>query len=64
MKLFFFCHSLVTDIVILCLCHMSKIRLFYCCQVHSLSLILNKKFSEIARANVSKLSVHLELLGG
>lgn len=28
-----------------------------------MSLILNKKFSEIARANVSKLSVHLELLG-
>ncbi|XP_074499141.1 intermembrane lipid transfer protein VPS13D isoform X2 [Sebastes fasciatus] len=33
-------------------------------KVHSLSLVLNKKLNELARASVSKLSAHLELLDG
>ncbi|CAK6974431.1 intermembrane lipid transfer protein VPS13D isoform X2 [Scomber scombrus] len=33
-------------------------------KVHSLSLILNKKVNELARASVSKLSAHLEMLDG
>uniref|UniRef100_A0A671WLN2 Vacuolar protein sorting 13 homolog D n=1 Tax=Sparus aurata TaxID=8175 RepID=A0A671WLN2_SPAAU len=33
-------------------------------KVHSLSLILNKKLTELARASVSKLSAHLEMLDG
>ncbi|XP_029689291.1 vacuolar protein sorting-associated protein 13D isoform X3 [Takifugu rubripes] len=33
-------------------------------KVHSLSLVLNKKFNELARASVSKLSAHLEMLDG
>ncbi|XP_047441039.1 vacuolar protein sorting-associated protein 13D isoform X3 [Mugil cephalus] len=33
-------------------------------KVHSLSLILNKKLNELARASVSKLSAHLEMLDG
>ncbi|XP_053704503.1 intermembrane lipid transfer protein VPS13D [Synchiropus splendidus] len=33
-------------------------------KVHSLSLVLNKKLNEIARASVSKLSAHLEMLDG
>ncbi|XP_028308916.1 vacuolar protein sorting-associated protein 13D isoform X3 [Gouania willdenowi] len=33
-------------------------------KVHSLSLILNRKFSELARASVSKLSAHVEMLDG
>ncbi|XP_034027547.1 LOW QUALITY PROTEIN: vacuolar protein sorting-associated protein 13D [Thalassophryne amazonica] len=33
-------------------------------KVHSLSLVLNKKDNELARANVSKLSAHLEMLEG
>lgn len=32
-------------------------------QVHSLSLVLNKKTNELARASVSKLSAHLEMMG-
>lgn len=32
-------------------------------QVHSLSLVLNKKLNELARASVSNLSAHLEMLG-
>lgn len=38
-------------------------HLQFCLQVHSLSLVLNKKFNELARASVSKLSAHLEMLG-
>lgn len=41
---------------------MNKSALFHA-QVHSLSLILNKKVNELARASVSKLSAHLEMLG-
>ncbi|XP_027135435.1 vacuolar protein sorting-associated protein 13D isoform X3 [Larimichthys crocea] len=33
-------------------------------KVHSLSLVLNKKLNELARASVSKLSAHLEMLDG
>ncbi|XP_041858896.1 vacuolar protein sorting-associated protein 13D isoform X3 [Melanotaenia boesemani] len=33
-------------------------------KVHSLSLVLNKKINELARASVSKLSAHLEMLDG
>lgn len=33
-------------------------------KVHSLSLVLNKKVNELARASVSKLSAHLDMLGG
>uniref|UniRef100_A0A3B4T2L0 Vacuolar protein sorting 13 homolog D n=1 Tax=Seriola dumerili TaxID=41447 RepID=A0A3B4T2L0_SERDU len=33
-------------------------------KVHSLSLVLNKKLNELARASVSKLSAHLEMLEG
>uniref|UniRef100_A0A8C4H619 Vacuolar protein sorting 13 homolog D n=1 Tax=Dicentrarchus labrax TaxID=13489 RepID=A0A8C4H619_DICLA len=33
-------------------------------KVHSLSIILNKKLNELARASVSKLSAHLEMLDG
>ncbi|XP_029011059.1 intermembrane lipid transfer protein VPS13D isoform X2 [Betta splendens] len=33
-------------------------------KVHSLSLVLNKKVNELARASVSKLSAHLEMLDG
>uniref|UniRef100_A0A3Q3XBB5 UBA domain-containing protein n=1 Tax=Mola mola TaxID=94237 RepID=A0A3Q3XBB5_MOLML len=33
-------------------------------KVHSLSLVLSKKFNELARASVSKLSAHLEMLDG
>uniref|UniRef100_A0A665WW62 Vacuolar protein sorting 13 homolog D n=1 Tax=Echeneis naucrates TaxID=173247 RepID=A0A665WW62_ECHNA len=33
-------------------------------KVHSLSLVLNKKLNELARANVSKLSAHLKMLDG
>ncbi|KAJ3586857.1 hypothetical protein NHX12_013249 [Muraenolepis orangiensis] len=33
-------------------------------KVHSLSLILNKKTNELAKASVSKLSTHLEMLDG
>ncbi|KAM9855129.1 intermembrane lipid transfer protein VPS13D [Aulostomus maculatus] len=33
-------------------------------KVHSLSLVLNKKVNELARASVSKLSAHLEMLEG
>ncbi|XP_026189006.1 vacuolar protein sorting-associated protein 13D isoform X2 [Mastacembelus armatus] len=33
-------------------------------KVHSLSLVLNKTFNELARASVSKLSAHLEMLDG
>ncbi|CAJ1055202.1 vacuolar protein sorting-associated protein 13D isoform X2 [Xyrichtys novacula] len=33
-------------------------------KVHALSLILNKKLNELARASVSKLSAHLEMLDG
>nr|XP_043893555.1 vacuolar protein sorting-associated protein 13D isoform X3 [Solea senegalensis] len=33
-------------------------------KVHSLSLVLNKKLNELARASVSKLSAHLDLLDG
>ncbi|XP_035500343.2 vacuolar protein sorting-associated protein 13D isoform X1 [Scophthalmus maximus] len=33
-------------------------------KVHSLSLVLNKKSNELARASVSKLSAHLEMLDG
>ncbi|XP_028266472.1 vacuolar protein sorting-associated protein 13D isoform X2 [Parambassis ranga] len=33
-------------------------------KVHSLTLILNKKVTELARASVSKLSAHLEMLDG
>ncbi|XP_033825826.1 intermembrane lipid transfer protein VPS13D isoform X2 [Periophthalmus magnuspinnatus] len=33
-------------------------------KVHSLSLVLNKKANELARANVSKLSAHLDMLDG
>ncbi|XP_072305384.1 intermembrane lipid transfer protein VPS13D isoform X2 [Eucyclogobius newberryi] len=33
-------------------------------KVHSLSLVLNKKSNELARASVSKLSAHLDMLDG
>ncbi|XP_026223935.1 vacuolar protein sorting-associated protein 13D isoform X3 [Anabas testudineus] len=33
-------------------------------KVHSLTLVLNKKVNELARASVSKLSAHLEMLDG
>nr|XP_046254049.1 vacuolar protein sorting-associated protein 13D isoform X1 [Scatophagus argus]XP_046254050.1 vacuolar protein sorting-associated protein 13D isoform X1 [Scatophagus argus]XP_046254051.1 vacuolar protein sorting-associated protein 13D isoform X1 [Scatophagus argus] len=33
-------------------------------KVHSLSLVLNKKLNELARASVSKLSAHLQMLDG
>ncbi|XP_024914858.1 vacuolar protein sorting-associated protein 13D isoform X3 [Cynoglossus semilaevis] len=33
-------------------------------KVHALSLVLNKKVTELARASVSKLSAHLEMLDG
>ncbi|KAM6982880.1 intermembrane lipid transfer protein VPS13D isoform 1-T1 [Tautogolabrus adspersus] len=33
-------------------------------KVHALSLVLNKKLNELARASVSKLSAHLEMLDG
>ncbi|KAM7412373.1 hypothetical protein PAMA_022044 [Pampus argenteus] len=33
-------------------------------KVHSLSLVLNKKLNELARASVSKLSAHVEMLEG
>nr|XP_033942121.1 vacuolar protein sorting-associated protein 13D [Pseudochaenichthys georgianus] len=33
-------------------------------KVHSLSLVLNKKTNELARASVSKLSAHLEMMDG
>uniref|UniRef100_A0A3B3DNX5 Vacuolar protein sorting 13 homolog D n=1 Tax=Oryzias melastigma TaxID=30732 RepID=A0A3B3DNX5_ORYME len=33
-------------------------------KVHSLSLVLNKKLNELARASVSNLSAHLEMLDG
>ncbi|KAK0134325.1 Vacuolar protein sorting-associated protein 13D [Merluccius polli] len=33
-------------------------------KVHSLSLVLNKKTNELAKASVSKLSTHLEMLDG
>uniref|UniRef100_A0A672ZCY6 Vacuolar protein sorting 13 homolog D n=1 Tax=Sphaeramia orbicularis TaxID=375764 RepID=A0A672ZCY6_9TELE len=33
-------------------------------KVHSLTLVLNKKLNELARASVSKLSAHLEMLEG
>lgn len=33
-------------------------------KVHSLSLVLNKKANELARASVSKLSAHLDMLDG
>ncbi|XP_035798448.2 intermembrane lipid transfer protein VPS13D isoform X2 [Amphiprion ocellaris] len=33
-------------------------------KVHSLSLVLNKKVNELARASVTKLSTHLEMLDG
>ncbi|XP_008302450.1 vacuolar protein sorting-associated protein 13D isoform X1 [Stegastes partitus] len=33
-------------------------------KVHSLTLVLNKKLNELARASVSKLSAHLEMLDG
>ncbi|XP_063738866.1 LOW QUALITY PROTEIN: intermembrane lipid transfer protein VPS13D [Eleginops maclovinus] len=33
-------------------------------KVHSLSLVLNKKINELARASVSKLSAHLEMMDG
>uniref|UniRef100_A0A4W3GI10 Vacuolar protein sorting 13 homolog D n=1 Tax=Callorhinchus milii TaxID=7868 RepID=A0A4W3GI10_CALMI len=33
-------------------------------KVHSLSLVLNKKTNEIAKANVSKLAAHLDLIDG
>ncbi|XP_059188288.1 intermembrane lipid transfer protein VPS13D [Centropristis striata] len=33
-------------------------------KVHSLSLVLNKKLNELARASVSKLSAHVEMLDG
>lgn len=32
-------------------------------QVHSLSLVLNKTTSELAKASVSKLAAHLEVIG-
>lgn len=34
-----------------------------CSQVHSLSLVLNKTTSELAKASVSKLAAHLEMIG-
>lgn len=32
-------------------------------QVHALSLVLNKKTNELAKASVSKLSTHVEMIG-
>lgn len=32
-------------------------------QVHSLSLVLNKTTSELAKASVAKLAAHLEVIG-
>lgn len=32
-------------------------------QVHSLSLVLRKKTNELAKANVSKLLTHMEMIG-
>lgn len=32
-------------------------------QVHSLSLVLNKKTTELAKASVSKLFTHMEMIG-
>lgn len=32
-------------------------------QVHALSLVLNKKTTELAKASVSKLFTHMEMIG-
>lgn len=66
------CHSCITvqlswkkskDIQALKSCFLYQFVPVLFDQVHSLSLVLNKTTSELAKASVAKLAAHLEVIG-